>query len=100
MVFDVFAFEAYHGGLDIFHPTTNWMMVGGRWNRLAARRWVEDRSITEDPPTRETLATRGLEEPFFQLCCCVSFVFWWEIGFGIKYILLMYLEYHTVVVLY
>ena len=44
-------------------------------------------------------ASRGLEEPFFQLCCCVSVVFWWEIGFGIKYILLMYLEYHTVVVL-
>ncbi len=20
----------------------------------------------------------GLEEPFFQLCCCVSFWFWWE----------------------
>ncbi len=25
---------------------------------------------------------RGLEEPFFQLCCCVSFWFWREIGFG------------------
>ena len=40
-----------------------------------------------------TLASRGLEEPahalrgleelFFQLCCCVSFWFWWEIGFGL-----------------
>jgi hypothetical protein len=40
----------------------------------------------------ETLALRGLEEPahalrgleelFFQLCCCVSFWFWREIGFG------------------
>ncbi len=29
MVFDVFAFKAYHGGLDVFHPTTNWMMGGG-----------------------------------------------------------------------
>jgi hypothetical protein len=45
-----------------------------------------------------TLALRGLEEPFFQLCCCVSFWFWREIGFWF-YILLMYLEYHTVVVL-
>ena len=27
-----------------------------------------------------TLATHGLEEPFFQLCCCVSFLFWQEIG--------------------
>jgi hypothetical protein len=32
-----------------------------------------------------TLATRGLEEPFFQLCCCVSFLFWREIGFGFTY---------------
>jgi hypothetical protein len=44
-----------------------------------------------------TLDTRGLEEPYFQLCCCVSFVLagnrcWF-------YILLIYLEYHTVVVL-
>ncbi len=29
-----------------------------------------------------TLALRGLEEPFFQLCC-VSFWFWREIGFGL-----------------
>jgi hypothetical protein len=35
-----------------------------------------------------TLAARGLEEPFFQLCCCVSvFWIWWEIGFGIAYVL-------------
>ncbi len=30
-------------------------------------------------------ASRGLEEPFFQLCCCVSFWFWWEIGFDCTY---------------
>jgi hypothetical protein len=23
-----------------------------------------------------TLTLRGLEEPFFQLCCCVRFLFW------------------------
>ncbi len=23
---------------------------------------------------------------FFQLCCCVSFWFWWEIGFGFTYL--------------
>jgi hypothetical protein len=35
-----------------------------------------------------TLASRGLEEPFFQLCCCVSvFWFWREIGFGVTYVL-------------
>ncbi len=32
-----------------------------------------------------TLTTRGLEEPFFQLSCCVSFLFWQEIGFGFTY---------------
>ena len=30
-------------------------------------------------------ASRGLEEPFFQLCCCVSFWFWQEIGFNCTY---------------
>ncbi len=30
-----------------------------------------------------TLAARGLEELFFQLCCLVSFWFWREIGFGL-----------------
>ncbi len=35
-----------------------------------------------------TLAARGLEEPFFQFCCCVSFFwFWWEIGFGVTDVL-------------
>ncbi len=34
-----------------------------------------------------TLATRGLEDPFFQLCCCVSVLFWQEIGFGFTYYL-------------
>ncbi len=29
---------------------------------------------------------RGLEELFFQLCCCVSFWFWWEIGFDFTYL--------------
>ncbi len=36
----------------------------------------------------DTLAASGLEEPFFQLCCCVSvFWFWQEIGFGVTYVL-------------
>ncbi len=30
-----------------------------------------------------TLAGCGLEELFFQLCCHVSFWFWWEIVFGL-----------------
>ncbi len=45
-----------------------------------------------------TLASRGLEESFFQLCCCVVSVF----GSGGKkvliYIRMYYLEYNTVVV--
>ncbi len=32
------------------------------------------------------LAARGLEELFLQLCCCVSFYFWWGIGFGFTYL--------------
>ncbi len=40
-----------------------------------------------------TLAAHGLEELFFQLCCCVRFWFWWEIGFGFIYYVLMYLQY-------
>jgi hypothetical protein len=36
--------------------------------------------------TTQTLAARGLEELFFQLCCCVSFWFWWEIGFCFTYL--------------
>jgi hypothetical protein len=47
-----------------------------------------------------TLASRGLEEPFFQLCCCVVSVF----GSGGKkvliYICMYYLEYNTVVVVW
>jgi hypothetical protein len=33
-----------------------------------------------------TLAAHGLEELFFQLCCCVSYLFWWEIDFGFTYL--------------
>jgi hypothetical protein len=33
-----------------------------------------------------TLAARGLEVLFFQLCCCVNFLFWREIGFGFTYL--------------
>ncbi len=34
-----------------------------------------------------TLAARGLEELFFQLCRCVSFLLlWWEIVLGVTYL--------------
>ncbi len=36
-------------------PQQKFLRVGNRWN------------------CTRTLAARGLEEPFFQLCCCVSF---------------------------
>ncbi len=58
-----------------------------------------NRFLLVTQPKQDTLAARGLEEPFFQLCCCVSFWFWQEIGFGFIYYVLMYLEYNTVVVL-
>ena len=46
-----------------------------------------------------TLASRGLEEPFFQLCCCVSFLFWREIGFGCTYYYVLRVPYSCGVVL-
>jgi hypothetical protein len=44
-------------------------------------------------------ASRWLEEPFFQLCCCVSFWFWWEIGFGCTYYYVLGVPYSCGVVL-
>jgi hypothetical protein len=46
-----------------------------------------------------TLASCGLEEPFFQLCCCVSFLFWQEIGFGCTYYFVLRVPYSCGVVL-
>jgi hypothetical protein len=45
-----------------------------------------------------TLASRGLEEPFFQLCCCVSFWSWREIGFGYIYYYVLGVPYSCAVV--
>ncbi len=47
-----------------------------------------------------TLASRGLVEPFFQLCCCVSFLFWWEIGFGFTYYYVLRVSYSCGFVLF
>ncbi len=46
-------------------------------------------ALTHRQTDRETntLALHGLEELFLQLCCCVSFMFWREIGFGSTYYL-------------
>ncbi len=46
-----------------------------------------------------TLASRGLVEQFFQLCCCVSFLFWREIGFGFTYYYVLRASYSCGVVL-
>jgi hypothetical protein len=43
---------------------------------------VEDTLYLLEP---KLLAAHGLEELFFQLCCCVSFWFWREIGFDFSY---------------
>ncbi len=45
-----------------------------------------------------TLASRGLVEPFFQLCCCVSFLFWREIGFTCTYYYVLRVSYSCGVV--
>jgi hypothetical protein len=44
--------------------------------------------------------SRGLDEPFFQLCCCVSFWFWREKGFGCTYYYVLGLPYSCGVVLF
>jgi hypothetical protein len=44
-------------------------------------------------------ASRGLEEPFFQLCCCVSIWFWREIGFDCTYYYVLWVPYSCGVVL-
>ncbi len=44
-------------------------------------------------------ASRGLEEPFFQLCCCVSIWFWREMGFGCTYYYVLGVPYSCGVVL-
>ena len=44
-------------------------------------------------------ASRGLVEPFFQLCCCVSFWFWREIGFGCTYYYVLGVPYSCGIVL-
>ncbi len=46
-----------------------------------------------------TLALRGLEKLFSQLCCCVSFWFWREIGFGCTYYYVLGVPYCCGVVL-
>ena len=43
--------------------------------------------------------SHGLEEPFFQLSCCVSFWFWREIGFGCTYYYVLGVPYSCGVVL-
>jgi hypothetical protein len=46
-----------------------------------------------------TLAARGLEELFFQLCCCVSFWFSREIGSGFTYVCVLRVQYSCGLVL-
>ncbi len=66
---------------------TDGMTVGGT-NTLASRGLEE-----------LAHASGGLEEPFFQLCCCVSFWFWREKGFGCTYYYVLRVPYSCGVVL-
>ncbi len=43
-------------------------------------------SLDPNKQTEKHIATRGLEEPFFQLCCCVSFLVVAEIVLGDTYL--------------
>ncbi len=90
--------------------------------------WTDRQTDRQTDRGLNTLALRGLEEPFFHLWCCISFLvlagnkFWFYTCFAWaggtffpvvllfqffvlvgnrfwSYILLLYLEYHTVVVL-
>ena len=76
-------------------------LFGGRANLVLLTLFYSTLlALTDSQTDREsnTLASRGLEEPFFQLRCCVLSVF----GSGGKkvliYIRMYYLEYNTVVV--
>jgi hypothetical protein len=55
--------------------------VGGKGKKRAQGQ--EGEGGLEEPAH----ALRGLGELFLQLCCCVSFLFWREIGFGFTYYL-------------
>ncbi len=81
-----------------FRNNTYWVSLFQRNNSLTFQTEVSCFSITlfysifvalthrqKDSQRPNTLATHGLEEPFFWLCCCVSFLFWREIGFGFTY---------------
>ncbi len=60
--------------LLLYPSLSPYRQTDGETNTLASR------GLEEPAHT-----SRGLEEPFFQLCCCVSFWFWREIGFGCTY---------------
>jgi hypothetical protein len=57
-------------------------------NTYSAGTYTQNGGRTDGRTDRltNTLAVCGLEELFFQLCCCVSFWFWREIGFGFTYL--------------
>ncbi len=57
-------------------------------------RWTESRTEKQIH-----LLCMGWVEPFFQLCCCVSFWFWREIGFGFTYYYVLGVSYSCGVVL-
>ncbi len=60
-------------------------LIGDFWISTGEKLQCSPYYIQSKVP-RQTLASRGLEELFFQLCCCVSFWFWRDIGFGFTYL--------------
>ncbi len=57
-----------------------------RWTESQTEKWIH-------------LLHVGWKNLFFQLCCCVSFLFWREIGFGCTYYYVLRVPYSCGVVL-
>ncbi len=73
--------------VSLFYSTL--FCCGGKANLVRFTLFYSTLSTLMDRMTdrgTNTLASCGLVEPFFQLCCCVSFLFWREIVFGVLYI--------------
>ncbi len=74
--------------VTLFYSTL--FCCGGKTNLVRFTDRITDResnTLASRGLEEPAYALRGLEEPCFQLCCCVSFLFWREIGFGFTYYL-------------
>jgi hypothetical protein len=82
--------------LLLYPSLSPYSQTDGQTDRLTDR---ETNTLASRGLEEHAHASRGLEEPFFQLCCCVSFWFWREIGFGCTYYYVLGVPYSCGVVL-